>query len=106
MVPWAHLSSQPERHLDWFSCFLAELTIVTDRPTDHATLAVTTGRIYEHSTVMRPKKGNRTAVTKTWSSWLDAAERLSIHFCTNSFSFSSPPLPTSQTKQFTTQYQL
>ena len=54
MVPWAHQSSQPKRHVDWFSRF-AELTSVTDRQTDHASRSITVGRIYVHSTAMRPK---------------------------------------------------
>jgi len=33
----------------------AGLTSVTDRPTDHATRSVRIGRIYVHSTAMRPK---------------------------------------------------
>jgi len=32
--------------------------------------------------------------TQTWSIWLDAADKLSIHFWTNSSSFSKAPLPT------------
>ena len=46
-VPWAHQSPQPERHLDWFSCFCrADLSDrLTDRPTDHATQSVTIGCI-------------------------------------------------------------
>ena len=35
--------------------FFSGLTTVTDRPTDHATQSVTTGRIHVHSTAMRPK---------------------------------------------------
>ena len=38
------------------SAVFAELTSVTDRPTDHATRSVTIGRIYVCSTAMRPKK--------------------------------------------------
>ena len=34
---------------------VAGLTSVTDRQTDHATRSVTIGRIYVHSTAMRPK---------------------------------------------------
>ena len=30
----------------------------TDRPTDHAILSVTTGRIYMHSTAMQPKNSD------------------------------------------------
>jgi len=37
----------------------------TDRPTDHATRSVTIGRIYVHSTVMRPKNNGRSV--KFWS---------------------------------------
>jgi len=48
MIPWAHPSPKPKRHLDWF-CRFAGLTTVTqrqtDRPTDHATRSVTVGRI-------------------------------------------------------------
>jgi len=36
MVPWAHLSPQPKRHLDRFRLF-AGLTSVTDRQTDRQT---------------------------------------------------------------------
>ena len=36
------------------SAVFAELTSVTDRPTDHATRSVTIGRIYVCSTAMRP----------------------------------------------------
>ena len=59
MVPWAHPSPQPKRHLDRFSSF-AELTnSVTDRPTDHSTQSVTIGRIYVCSTAMRPNNTNQ-----------------------------------------------
>ena len=111
MVPWAHPSLQPKRHLDRFSRFFhsspqsvstlynvlllpppsklalpigiwtssntwflgptrvinlnsistgsavfARLTTVTDRPTDHTTRSVTTGRMYVRRTALRPKK--------------------------------------------------
>jgi len=36
MVPWAHQSPQPKRHLDRFSRFVG-LTIVTDGQTDRQT---------------------------------------------------------------------
>ena len=39
--------------------FFAGLTTLTDRPTDHATRPVTIGRIYVHSTAMRPNNNNR-----------------------------------------------
>jgi len=55
MVPWAHPSPQPKRHLDRFSRF-AGLTSVIDRLTDHATRSVTIVRIYVRSTAMRSKK--------------------------------------------------
>ena len=42
-VPWAHPSSYPKWHLI-SSAIFAELMIVTDRPTDHTTPSVTTGR--------------------------------------------------------------
>jgi len=45
VVPWAHPSPQPKRHLDRSTIF-AGLISVTDRPTDHATRSVTIGRIY------------------------------------------------------------
>jgi len=48
MVPCAHQSPQPS------SAVFAELTCVTDRPTDHATQSVTVGLIYVRSTVIRP----------------------------------------------------
>jgi len=41
MIPWAHLSPQPKRHLDQFGRF-AGLTSVTDRPTDRQTDRQTT----------------------------------------------------------------
>jgi len=57
MIPWAHPSPQPKRHLDRSSRF-AGLTSATDRqtdrPTDHATRSLTIGRIYVRSTAMRP----------------------------------------------------
>jgi len=53
MIPWAHPSPQPKRHLDRFSHF-AGLTTVTDRQTDRDARSVTTGRIYVRSTAMRP----------------------------------------------------
>jgi len=41
----------------WFSRFLQGLLVwQTDRPIDYATRSVTVGRIYVHSTAMRPKK--------------------------------------------------
>jgi len=47
MVPWAHPSPQPKRHLDRSSRF-AVLTSVTDqqtdRPTDHATRSLFNNR--------------------------------------------------------------
>jgi len=36
------------------AAIFAGLTSVTDRPTDHATRSITTGRIYVRSTAMRP----------------------------------------------------
>jgi len=54
LVHWTSRSSQPKRHLDRFSRFVAGLTSVTDRPTDrptdHATRSVTIDRIYVRST--------------------------------------------------------
>ena len=52
MLPWAHSSPHPERHLDRFNRF-AGFTILTDRPTDHATQTVAIGYIY------RLKEGRR-----------------------------------------------
>ena len=63
-VPWAYPSQHPKRNLDRFRLF-AGLTIVTVRPTDHATRSVTIDRIYVRkkleyatslvcSTAMRP----------------------------------------------------
>ena len=49
------------------SAFFAGITSVTDRPTDHATRSVTTGRIYVRSTAMRPNdinNNNNKTVTK------------------------------------------
>jgi len=40
MVPEAHQSPQPKRHLNRFSCFFAGLTSVTDRPTDRSHYSV------------------------------------------------------------------
>ena len=57
MVPWAYLSSQPIRHLDWFRIF-AWLTTVTDRQT--TLLCLKQQVAYVHSTAMRPNKN-------TWS---------------------------------------
>jgi len=37
MLPWAHPSPQPKRHLDGV---FAGLTTVTNRPTDHAILGL------------------------------------------------------------------
>jgi len=54
MVPWAHQSLQPKRHLDRFSVFEG-LTSVTDRQTDHASRSVTIVLIYIRSTAMRLK---------------------------------------------------
>ena len=45
MILWPNPSPQPKRYLDQFSHF-AGLTIVTERPTDHATPSVAIGRIY------------------------------------------------------------
>jgi len=53
MIPWAHPSPQPKRHLDRFSHF-AGLTTVTDRRTDRDARSLTIGRIYVRSTAMRP----------------------------------------------------
>jgi len=52
-IPWAHPSPQPKWHLDRFSRFCRAHWC--DRPTDHATRSITTGRIYVCSTVMWPK---------------------------------------------------
>jgi len=55
LVPWAHQSPQPKRHLDRFSRFLHGSLVwqtdrQTDRPTDHdATRSVTIDRIYVRS---------------------------------------------------------
>jgi len=48
IIPWAHPSPQPKRHLDWFNHF-AWFTTVTDRRTDVATRSVATA-----GAVMRP----------------------------------------------------
>jgi len=54
LIPCAHWSPQPKRHLDLLAVFEG-LSSVTDRPTDHATRSVTKDRIYVRSTAMRPK---------------------------------------------------
>jgi len=59
MVPLAHRSPQPKRHLDRFSCFRAH---DRDRPTDHSKLSVTVGRIY---VVLRCRLKSRGRQTKT-----------------------------------------
>jgi len=48
MVPWAHLSPHPKRHLDWFSRFRRahDRNRQTDRLTDLATPSVATGCSY------------------------------------------------------------
>jgi len=48
MVPWAHLSPQPKRHLHRFGCFCRahDRDGQTDGRTDLATPSVTIGRIY------------------------------------------------------------
>jgi len=55
MIPWAHPSPQPKRHLDRLSRF-SGLTSVTDRPIDrqtgHATRSVTIGRIYVYGELL------------------------------------------------------
>jgi len=55
--PWAHPSPQPKLHLDQFSnfCRAHNHDRQTDRWTDRATVSVTVGLIYVHSTVMHPK---------------------------------------------------
>jgi len=65
MLPLAHPSPQPKRHLDRFSRFAGLTTVTdrrtdrqTDRPTDHATRSVTICRIYVRSTAMRFKNDN------------------------------------------------
>jgi len=58
-VPWAHPSPQPKRHLDRLSRFCRAHNC--DRLTDHITRSVTIGRIYVHSTAMRPNNVNHTA---------------------------------------------
>jgi len=55
MVPWAHLSPQPKRHLDRCSRFCRahrQTDRPTDRPTDHATQLVTIGCIYSTYVVL------------------------------------------------------
>jgi len=48
---------QPKWHLDQFSLFCTAHD--RDRPTDHTTQSLTTGRIYVRSTAMRPKNGQQ-----------------------------------------------
>jgi len=52
MIPTAHSSSQPKRHLDQCSRFCG--THLCNRPTDHATQLITVGCICVRSTAMRP----------------------------------------------------
>ena len=56
VLPSAHPSPQPKRHLDQLSRFCR--AHYCDRPTDHAIRSVTTGRVYLRSrpTAMRPNK--------------------------------------------------
>jgi len=61
MVPFAHPSPQPKRHLNRWSRVAGLITVTdrqTDWPTDHATRSVTIGRIYVRSTAMRPNNHN------------------------------------------------
>jgi len=46
MVPWAHISQLPKRHLDRFNCFYTPnpRTLHTDRQTDHATCDICSNR--------------------------------------------------------------
>ena len=53
MVPWAQPSPQPKQHLLQGS-LVWQTDRQIDRPTEHATRSVTIGRIYVHSTAMRP----------------------------------------------------
>ena len=56
MVPLAHQSPQPKQHLNRFSYICRAHD--RDRPTDHATLSVTIGRIYVLSNAMWPNNDN------------------------------------------------
>jgi len=62
VVPWAHPSP---KSISIGSAVFAELTIVTDRPTnrqtDYATPSVTIGRIDVRSDAMRPNSDNQKA---------------------------------------------
>jgi len=61
MVPWAHPSPQPKRHLDRFSrfCRAHKCDRQTDRQTDHATRSLTIDRIYVRSTAIRSNNNNK-----------------------------------------------
>ena len=66
IIQWVYTSPQPKRHLDPFSGFLqSSLSWETDRQSDqwtnHATLLVTTGCIYVHSTAMQLYNEKRAA---------------------------------------------
>jgi len=58
VLPWAHPSPHPKRHLDRFGCF-AGLTIVTNRQTDRQTdrprCSVCNNRPHLRSTAIRPE---------------------------------------------------
>jgi len=41
MIPWAHVSPQPKRHLDRFSRFCRVYKCVTDQQTDHDIRSIT-----------------------------------------------------------------
>jgi len=56
--------SSPKRHLDRFSRF-CRLTIMTDKPTDHARYSACNNRSYVRKTAMRPNNNNM------WSKYLD-----------------------------------
>jgi len=57
--------SSTQTHLDRLSRFAGLTTVTdrqTDRPTDHATLSVSTARIYVRSTAVRPTKSSHALV--------------------------------------------
>jgi len=74
MVPWAHQSPQPKRHLDPFSCFSAGLTIITDRQTTLLRLEHQAASMYVVlrcglKTHKNTKRQESTPTQPNWSQW-------------------------------------
>ena len=88
MVPRAHPSPQPKRHLDRCSHF-AGITSVTDRLTDHTTRSVTIGHIYVRNTATRPKK---TAAEECRNEGTESRDVLDIRLYPDSATFHYPDL--------------